>query len=149
LKTLKKLGINFLLGHRVTGATVKGKTVTLAADDPKGKKVEVKGDYCLVAVGRTAYTKDLGLENIGITPEERTGKVPVNEFLDTRVRGEYAMRDVIKGAMLAHKAEYERVYVAERIAGQRPHINYDLLPGVVYTWPEVAPVGKPEEDLKE
>lgn len=149
LKTLKKLGINFLLGHRVTGATVKGKTVTLAADDPKGKKVEVKGDYCLVAVGRTAYTKDLGLENIGITPEEKTGKVPVNEYLETSVEGVYAIGDVIKGAMLAHKAEDEGVYVAERIAGQKPHINYDLIPGVVYTWPEVASVGKTEEELKE
>src|SRR3546814_5456374 len=71
-RSLKKLGINFLLSHKVTGATVKGRTVTLTADDPKGNKVEVKGDYCLVAVGRSAYTRDLGLENIGIAPEERT-----------------------------------------------------------------------------
>src|SRR5690606_15210296 len=83
LKSLKKLGVNFMLSHKVTGASVKGKTVTLTADDPKGKKVEVKGDYCLVAVGRSAYTQDLGLENIGITPEDRTGKVPVNDHLET------------------------------------------------------------------
>src|SRR3546814_13786498 len=90
-RSLKKLGINFLLSHKVTGATVKGRTVTLTADDPKGNKVEVKGDYCLVAVGRSAYTRDLGLENIGIAPEERTGKVPVNEHLETSVEGVYAI----------------------------------------------------------
>ena len=149
LKSLKKLGINFLLSHKVTGAAVKGKTVTLTADDPKGKKVEVKGDYCLVAVGRSAYTQNLGLENIGIETEEKTGKVPVNEHLETSVEGIYAIGDVIKGAMLAHKAEDEGVYVAERMAGQKPHVNYNLIPGVVYTWPEVASVGKTEEELKE
>ncbi|QEC52291.1 dihydrolipoamide dehydrogenase [Anseongella ginsenosidimutans] len=149
LKSLKKLGINFLLSHKVTGASVKGKTVTLTADDPKGNKVELKGDYCLVAVGRSAYTRDLGLEKIGIQPEEKTGKVPVNEHLETSVEGVYAIGDVIKGAMLAHKAEDEGVYVAERMAGQKPHINYNLIPGVVYTWPEVASVGKTEEELKE
>lgn len=149
LKSLKKLGINFLLSHKVTGATVKGRTVTLSADDPKGKKIELKGDYCLVAVGRSAYTKDLGLENIGIEVEEKTGKIPVNDQLQTSVEGIYAIGDVIKGAMLAHKAEDEGVYVAELMAGQKPHIDYNLIPGVVYTWPEVASVGKTEEELKE
>jgi dihydrolipoamide dehydrogenase len=91
----------------------------------------------------------LGLENIGIKTEERGNKIPVNDHLETSVPGVYAIGDVIKGAMLAHKAEDEGVYVAERIAGQKPHINYNLIPGVVYTWPEVASVGYTEEQLKE
>src|SRR5690606_20778899 len=126
-----------------------GKTVTVTAEDAKGQPVTFEGDYCIVAVGRVAYTKDLGLENIGITPEERGNKIPVNEQMETAVEGVYAIGDVVRGAMLAHKAEEEGVYVAERIAGQKPHINYNLIPGVVYTWPEVASVGKTEEQLKE
>lgn len=148
-KTLTKLGFEFLLGHKVTGATVKGKKVTVTADSPKGEKVTLEGDYCIVAVGRTAYSEGLGLDKIGITLEERGKKIPVNEHLETSVPGVYAIGDVIKGAMLAHKAEEEGVYVAERIVGQKPHINYNLIPGVVYTWPEVASVGYTEEQLKE
>jgi len=148
-KVLSKQGFEFLLSHKVTGASVKGKKVTVTADNPKGEKVSIEGDYCIVAVGRTAYTEGLGLENIGITPEERGKKVPVNEHLETSVKGVYAIGDVIKGAMLAHKAEEEGVFVAETIAGQKPHINYNLIPGVVYTWPEVASVGYTEEQLKE
>lgn len=145
----KSLGMEFFLGHKVTGATNNGKTVTVTAEDAKGQPVTFEGDYCIVAVGRVAYTKDLGLENIGITPEERGNKIPVNEHMETAVEGVYAIGDVVRGAMLAHKAEEEGVYVAERIAGQIPHINYNLIPGVVYTWPEVASVGKTEEQLKE
>lgn len=145
----KSLGMEFFLGHKVTGATNNGKTVTVTAEDAKGQPVTFEGDYCIVAVGRVAYTKDLGLENIGITPEERGNKIPVNEHMETAVEGVYAIGDVVRGAMLAHKAEEEGVYVAERIAGQKPHINYNLIPGVVYTWPEVASVGKTEEQLKE
>jgi len=148
-KVLSKLGFEFLLGHKVTGASVKGKKVTVTADNPKGEKVTLEGDYCIVAVGRTAYTENLGLENIGIKLEERGKKIPVNEHLETPVKGIYAIGDVIKGAMLAHKAEEEGVFVAETIAGQKPHINYNLIPGVVYTWPEVASVGFTEEQLKE
>lgn len=148
-KTLAKLGFEFLFGHKVTGATVKGKKVTVTADDPKGEKIALEGDYCIVAVGRTAYTEGLGLENIGIKLEERGKKIPVNEHLETPVKGIYAIGDVIRGAMLAHKAEEEGVFVAETIAGQKPHINYNLIPGVVYTWPEVASVGYTEEQLKE
>ncbi|SKB82988.1 dihydrolipoyl dehydrogenase [Daejeonella lutea] len=148
-KVLTKLGMEFLLSHKVTGATVKGSKVTVTADSPKGEKVSIEGDYCIVAVGRTAYTDSLGLENIGITLEERGKKIPVNEHLETSVEGIYAIGDVVKGAMLAHKAEDEGTYVAERIAGQKPHINYNLIPGVVYTWPEVASVGETEEQLKE
>ena len=145
----KSLGMEFFLGHKVTGATAKGKTVTVTAEDAKGQAVSFEGDYCIVSVGRVAYTKDLGLENIGITPEERGNKITVNEHLETVVEGVYAIGDVVKGAMLAHKAEDEGIYVAERIAGQKPHIDYNLIPGVVYTWPEVASVGKTEEQLKE
>ncbi|OAQ38154.1 dihydrolipoyl dehydrogenase [Pedobacter psychrophilus] len=148
-KSLTKLGMKFLLSHKVTGATVKGKKVTVTANSQKGEKVVLEGDYCLVAVGRTAYSEGLGLENIGITVEERGKKIPVNEHLETSVKGIYAIGDVIKGAMLAHKAEEEGTFVAETIAGQKPHINYNLIPGVVYTWPEVASVGYTEEQLKE
>lgn len=144
----KSLGMEFYLGHKVTGATAKGKKVTVNAENAKGDAVKWEGDYCIVAVGRTAYTEGLGLENIGITLEERGKKIPVNEHLETAVPGVYAIGDVVKGAMLAHKAEDEGVYVAERLAGQKPHIDYNLIPGVVYTWPEVASVGKTEEQLK-
>ncbi len=144
----KSLGMEFYLGHKVTGATAKGKKVTVTAENQKGEAVKWEGDYCIVAVGRTAYTAGLGLENIGITLEERGKKIPVNEHLETPVQGVYAIGDVIKGAMLAHKAEDEGIFVAERIVGQKPHIDYNLIPGVVYTWPEVASVGKTEEQLK-
>ena len=145
----KSLGMEFFMGHKVTGATVKGKKVTVTASNAKGEEVKFDADYCIVAVGRTAYTDGLGLENIGIKTEERGNKIPVNEHLETSVAGVYAIGDVIKGAMLAHKAEDEGIYVAERLAGQKPHINYNLIPGVVYTWPEVASVGYTEEQLKE
>jgi dihydrolipoamide dehydrogenase len=148
-KVLAKQGMEFLLSHKVTGASVKGNKVTVTADSPKGEKISLEGDYCLVAVGRVAYTENLGLENIGITLDERGKKIPVNEHLETSVPGVYAIGDVIKGAMLAHKAEDEGTFVAEVIAGQKPHINYNLIPGVVYTWPEVASVGYTEEQLKE
>ncbi|KIO76625.1 dihydrolipoamide dehydrogenase [Pedobacter lusitanus] len=145
----KSLGMEFFMGHKVTGATAKGKKVTVSALNAKGEEVSLEADYCIVAVGRTAYTTGLGLENIGIKTEERGNKIPVNAHLETAVPGVYAIGDVITGAMLAHKAEDEGVFVAETIAGQKPHINYNLIPGVVYTWPEVASVGYTEEQLKE
>jgi dihydrolipoamide dehydrogenase len=148
-KVLQKQGMEFYLGHKVTGATVKGKEVTVTFDNPKGEKQELKGDYCLVAVGRIAYTDSLGLDKIGLTVEERGRKITVDEHMETSVKGVYAIGDVIRGAMLAHKAEDEGTYVAETIAGQKPHIDYNLIPGVVYTWPEVAAVGQTEEQLKE
>jgi dihydrolipoamide dehydrogenase len=144
----KSLGMDFFMGHKVTGATNNGESVTVTAENAKGEEVKFDADYCIVAVGRSAYTEGLGLENIGITTEERTNKIPVNEHLETTVAGVYAIGDVIKGAMLAHKAEDEGIYVAESIVGQKPHINYNLIPGVVYTWPEVASVGFTEEQLK-
>ena len=146
-KALKKLGFNFYLGHKVTGVKSTAKTVTVTAESKKGETVELKGDYCLVSIGRRPYTDQLGLENAGISTNDR-GQVEVNEHLETAVPGIYAIGDVIKGAMLAHKAEEEGVVVAETIAGQKPHINYLLIPGVVYTWPEVAAVGHTEEELK-
>jgi dihydrolipoamide dehydrogenase len=145
----KSLGMEFFMGHKVTGATNKGDIVTVTAQNAKGEDVTLEADYCIVAVGRTAYTAALGLENIGLKTEERGNKIPVNAHLETSVPGVYAIGDVITGAMLAHKAEDEGVYVAETIAGQKPHINYNLIPGVVYTWPEVASVGATEEQLKE
>ncbi|OKS87768.1 dihydrolipoyl dehydrogenase [Mucilaginibacter polytrichastri] len=148
-KVLAKQGMEFYLGHKVTGASVKGTNVTVTFDTPKGEKKELKGDYCLVAVGRVAYTDKLDLENIGLTVEERGRKITVDEHLETSVKGVYAIGDVVRGAMLAHKAEDEGTFVAEIIAGQKPHINYNLIPGVVYTWPEVASVGYTEEQLKE
>jgi len=148
-KVMQKQGVEFYLGHKVTGATVKGNEVAVTFDSPTGEKKELKGDYCLVAVGRIAYTDNLGLDKIGITVEERGRKITVNEHLETSVKGVYAIGDVIRGAMLAHKAEDEGTLVAETIAGQKPHINYNLIPGVVYTWPEVASVGQTEEQLKE
>ena len=148
LKVMKKQGIEFYLSHKVTGASVKGKTATVTATDPDGKEVQFTGDYCLVCVGRKPYTDGLGLENVGIEVDKR-GKIPVNEHLETTVKGIYAIGDVIDGAMLAHKAEEEGVFVAEVLAGQKPHINYNLIPGVAYTWPEVASVGQTEAQLKE
>lgn len=144
----KSLGMEFFMNHKVTGASVEGDVVTVTADNAKGEQVKFEADYCIVAVGRTAYTEGLGLENIGIKTEDRGNKIPVNEHLETTIAGVYAIGDVIKGAMLAHKAEDEGVYVAEHIVGQKPHINYNLIPGVVYTWPEVASVGYTEEQLK-
>ncbi len=148
-KVLQKQGFQCYNSHKVTGAEVKGEKVTITAQNAKGESITIEGDYCLVAVGRVAYTKGLGLENIGVKTEEKGNKIPVNAHLETNVKGVYAIGDVIAGAMLAHKAEEEGVFVAETIAGQKPHINYHLIPGVVYTWPEVAAVGYTEEQLKE
>ena len=147
-KSLKKLGFQFYLGHKVTAVDSKGKKVTVKAENKKGETVTLEGDYCLVSIGRKPHTDGLGLENIGLKTDDR-GRIEVDQHLQTTIPGIYAIGDVIKGAMLAHKAEEEGVFVAETIAGQKPHINYLLIPGVVYTWPEVAAVGYTEEQLKE
>ncbi|NMM49649.1 dihydrolipoyl dehydrogenase [Marinigracilibium pacificum] len=147
-KSLKKIGFEFYLKHKVTQVENTGKEVKIVAESPKGENVELKGDYCLVSIGRHAYTKGLGLENVGIKTD-KAGRIEVDAHLKTGVGNIYAIGDVIKGAMLAHKAEEEGTFVAEVIAGQKPHINYNLIPGVVYTWPEVAAVGKTEQQLKE
>ncbi|MEQ9426121.1 MAG: dihydrolipoyl dehydrogenase [Cyclobacteriaceae bacterium] len=147
-KATKKLGFEFLLSHKVYEVKTSAKEVVVKAESTKGEKVEVKGDYCLVSIGRRAYTDGLGLDKVGI-PTDKAGRVEVNDHLQTNVPNIYAIGDVIKGAMLAHKAEEEGTLVAESIVGQKPHINYLLIPGVVYTWPEVASVGYTEEQLKE
>lgn len=147
-KSLTKLGFEFYLAHKVTSVSAKGKTVTVEAENLKnGEKIQLKADYCLVSVGRKAYTDKLGLENVGIQTDER-GRILTNDHLQTSVPTIYAIGDVVKGAMLAHKAEEEGVFVAETMAGQKPHVNYHLIPGVVYTWPEVAAVGFTEDELK-
>lgn len=146
-RVLRKQGFDFNFNHKVKTAAVKGKEVTVTAENEKGEMVAFKGDYCLLSVGRKAYTNGLGLENIGLKVDER-GRIETDTHLETPVKGIYAIGDVVKGAMLAHKAEEEGVFVAEIIAGQKPHINYNLIPGVVYTWPEVAGVGQTEEELK-
>ncbi len=147
-KVLKKLGFDIYLSHKVTNVQVKGTKVTVIAETPKGQNVEIKGDYCLVSVGRRPYTDGLGLENAGVKVADNA-QIEVNDHLQTNVEHIYAIGDVIKGAMLAHKAEEEGILVAEQLANQKPHINYRLIPGVVYTWPEVAGVGYTEEELKE
>jgi dihydrolipoamide dehydrogenase len=147
-RSLKKLGMEFHFNHKVTG--VKGsKTLATVAFEPKdgGEAKEIKADYCLIAIGRRPYTEGLSLENVGITLDDK-GRISVDDHLQTSVPGIYAIGDVIAGAMLAHKAEEEGVFVAESLAGQKPHIDYNLIPGVVYTWPEVSSVGKTEEELK-
>lgn len=147
-KVAKKLKMDIYLGHKVTAVENKGNEVVIKAE-PKngGNALEIKGDYCLVSIGRRPYTDGLGLEKIGI--ETVKGQIPVDDHLKTKVDNIYAIGDVVRGAMLAHKAEEEGVYVAEQLAGQKPHVNYLLIPGVVYTWPEVASVGYTEEQLKQ
>ncbi len=148
-RSLKKLGVKFHLKHMVTGVKATKTSVTVDVQKRDSEDTfSLKADYCLVAIGRRAYTDNLGLENVGITTDEK-GRVEVDANLQTNVPGIYAIGDVVKGAMLAHKAEEEGTFVAETLAGQHPHIDYNLIPGVVYTWPEVAGVGKTEEQLKE
>jgi dihydrolipoamide dehydrogenase len=146
-KVLKKEGFKFNFEHRVQKVVNKGKSVVLTALNKKGEEVTFEADYCLVAVGRKPYTEGLNLEAAGLSVNQR-GQIDVNDHLQTSVANIYAVGDVVRGAMLAHKAEEEGVYVAELLAGQKPHLNYNLIPGVVYTWPEVAAVGKTEEELK-
>ncbi len=146
MKVMKKQKVGFELSHKVKSVVRKGNEVIVKADNKKGEEITFKGDYCLVAVGRNAYTEGLNLEAAGVKLEER-GRIAVNGHLQTNVPHIYALGDVIKGAMLAHKAEEEGTFVAEVLAGQKPHIDYNLIPGVVYTWPEVAAVGKTEEEL--
>ena len=146
-KVLRKQGMKFNLSTGVQSVERNGDSVKVTAKDKKGEEVVFEGDYVLVAVGRKPYTDGLALEKAGVDLDER-GRVKTNEHLQTNVSNIYAIGDVVAGAMLAHKASEEGTLVAELIAGQKPHINYNLIPGVVYTWPEVAAVGKTEEQLK-
>jgi len=147
-KSLTKLGFEFHFGHKVTSAVTKGKQTVVTYEDLKSGEIkELKADYTLVSVGRRPYTDSLNFDKAGLQTDER-GRVAVNDHLQTAVPHIYAIGDVVRGAMLAHKAEEEGVYVAELLAGQKPHINYLLIPNVVYTWPEVASVGHTEQELK-
>jgi dihydrolipoamide dehydrogenase len=146
-KVLKKQGMKFYTSHKVQSVERAGDVVTVKAENAKGEIITLEGDYSLVSVGRRPYTDGLNAEKAGVKVTER-GQIEVNDHLQTSVANIYAIGDVVRGAMLAHKAEEEGVMVAEILAGQKPHIDYNLIPGVVYTWPEVAAVGKTEEQLK-
>lgn len=147
-KVLSKIGIDIKLSHKVKDVKSTSRQVTVKADDPKGNEQAFKGEYCLVSVGRKPYTEGLGLDKVGIKTNDK-GQVPVNDHLQTEADNIYAIGDVVRGAMLAHKAEEEGILVAEYLAGQKPHINYKLIPSVAYTWPEAAGVGFTEDELKE
>jgi len=147
-KVFKKAKFKMNLSHKVKSVERIGDEVVVKADNKKGEEVEFRGDYCLVSVGRRPYTDGLNAEAAGVKLTDR-GQVETNEHLQTSASNIYAIGDVVKGAMLAHKASEEGVLVAEIIDGQKPHIDYNLIPGVVYTWPEVAAVGKTEEQLKD
>ena len=149
MRSMKKLGVEFKLKHMVTKVDgLKSKAKIEYKKRDTDDVVNIDADYCLIAIGRKAYTDELGLDKIGIKTDDR-GRVEVDSHLATNVPNVYAIGDVIKGAMLAHKAEEEGVVLAEMLTGQKPHIDYNLIPGVVYTWPEVSGVGKTEEELKE
>lgn len=146
-KVLKKQGMKFYVSHKVKSVERKGEVVTVQAENAKGETITLEGDYSLVSVGRRPYTDGLNADKAGVKITDR-GMVEVNDHLQTNIPNIYAIGDVVRGAMLAHKAEEEGTMVAEILAGQKPHINYNLIPGVVYTWPEVAAVGQTEEQLK-
>ncbi len=148
-RILEKQGLEFKLGSKVTGAKSTKTGVTLTVEPAAGGEEEtLKADVVLVSIGRRPFTDGLGLDKIGIEVDKH-GFVPVDDHFQTNVEGIFAIGDVIGGLMLAHKAEDEGVVVAESLAGQTPHINYNAIASVVYTWPEVAGVGKREEELKE
>lgn len=143
-----KQGMTFKLGAKVTAATVTGTGVSLSVEPAAGGAAEtIEADVVLVAIGRRAFTQGLGLDAVGVELDNR-GRVKIGKHFETNVPGIYAIGDVVEGPMLAHKAEEEGVALAELLAGQKGHVNHDLVPGVVYTWPEVAAVGKTEEELK-
>ncbi len=146
-KVLKKQGMKFYTSHKVQSVERAKNAVTVKAENAKGEIITLEGDYALVSVGRRPFTDGLNAEKAGVKVTER-GQIEVNDHLQTSAANIYAIGDVVRGAMLAHKAEEEGVMVAEILAGQKPHIDYNLIPGVVYTWPEVAAVGKTEEQLK-
>jgi dihydrolipoamide dehydrogenase len=147
-RILAKQGLQFRLGTKVTAARTGNDGVTLTLEPAKGGAgEEIKADVVLLSIGRRPFTQGLGLETVGVALDER-GRVKTDAHFATNVPGIYAIGDVIAGPMLAHKGEDEGVALAEILAGQAGHVNYDVIPGVVYTWPEVAAVGRNEEELK-
>lgn len=146
-KILKKEGVRIQLSKKVVRTETSTDNATVFYTDEQQKEIKLEAEYILMAVGRKPYTEGLGLENTDVQTDER-GRIKTNHILQTHVPNIYAIGDVVAGAMLAHKAEEEGVFVAEIIDGQKPHINYDRIPGVVYTWPEVASLGSTEEELK-
>ncbi len=149
LKIFKKQGIDFKLSSKVTKAVTTSQNVALQVEPAAGGDTEsIVADIVLMAVGRKPYTDGLGLDKIGVDLDER-GRIKTDEFFETSVEGIYAIGDAIIGPMLAHKAEDEGVILAELLDGQTGHIDYNMVPGVVYTWPEISAVGKTEEQLKE
>ena len=146
-KVLKKQGMKFYVSHKVKSVERNGDAVIVQAENAKGETITLEGDNSLVSVGRRPYTDGLNADKAGVKISDR-GMVEVNDHLQTSTSNIYAIGDVVRGAMLAHKAEEEGTMVAEILAGQKPHIDYNLIPGVVYTWPEVAAVGQTEEQLK-
>jgi dihydrolipoamide dehydrogenase len=147
-KILAKLDIEILLGQKVEQVINNGNEVKVIFKSTKGESNERSGDYCIVAVGRKPYTEGLELANTTVKTDDK-GRVVTNEKLQTDAANIYAIGDVVAGAMLAHKAEDEGVFVLDMIQGVKAHINYDRIPNVVYSWPEVASVGKTEEQLKQ
>jgi dihydrolipoamide dehydrogenase len=146
---LAKQGLTFKLGTKVTGAKTGKNGVTLTLEPAKGGDAEeLKADVVLVAIGRRPFTEGLGLKELGVAMNNR-GFIQVDENFQSSVEGIYAIGDCVPGPMLAHKAEEDGVVAVERMTGQKSHIDYNLVPGVVYTWPEIAGVGKTEEALKE
>jgi dihydrolipoamide dehydrogenase len=147
-RILEKQGMTFKLGAKVTGVDSSGKKLKASVEPAAGGKAEIiEADVVLVAIGRVPYTEGLGLKEAGVALDPR-GRVQTDGHFATNVKGVYAIGDVIAGPMLAHKAEDEGIAIAEILAGQAGHTNYDVIPGVVYTFPEVATVGKTEEELK-
>ena len=148
IRIFKKQKIKFYLSHKVFSVSSNSNNVKIEAENIDGNKISFEGDYCLVSVGRKPFTEGLNLKSLDIDTNNK-GQIEVNDQLQTKINNIYAIGDVIKGPMLAHKAEEEGVMVAEIMAKQKPHINYNLIPNVIYTWPEVASVGKTEEQLNE
>ena len=148
MRIFKKQKIKFYLSHKVFQISTTEDNVSVHAEDNNGNKVLFEGDYCLVSVGRKPFTENLNISSLGIETNDK-GQIKVNDLLQTSCNNVYAIGDVIKGPMLAHKAEEEGVMVAEIMAKQKPHINYNLIPNVIYTWPEVASVGKTEKQLSD
>lgn len=147
-RELGKQGFEFLLGHKVTGISASKGKKKVSVEDPDGKEIKLPADKVLVAVGRRPYYDGLGVEEVGIAVDEKTKRIVVDERFHTGTGSVYAIGDLIHGPMLAHKAEDEGVAVAEVIAGLPGHVDYGTIPGVVYTWPEAACVGRSEERLK-